>query len=1067
MKHTLLVLLLFLFVSYCVIAQPATQLLPVKSNYKWGFVSAADGKWAIEAKFDEAEHFKYGVAKVKSGTKYGLINSIGAYVIEPTEDDILILNDKYVSIKEDTLWGVDNIKGDNLLKPQYKSVSAITTDLFLLKNQGDKLGIFNASSTKTTDVAYDKIEKLDPYILAYDKQKVSVFNDSLTYFLNEPLNGAEVIEGALLFFKQKDFWGVCDAKFNIVLKAEWMAYKYVSPKYYMLKAKVGGWHLFSITDKKIITQNPYDDFSLLEQGLFITTKNGKHGLINASGNTILGTNFTNLHLNEGLILAENNGKWGLADKSGKFIIDPVHDRLFPFRKNVAVFEASTGKGIIDNKGKIIAPPVYADINIDEKQAVCIKPDGSKNVLSVYSGAKMAAKSIVINSTNHNHAWLKGASNKWGLVGHDTVLIPFRFDNIIDFSASLALAGVKIDYRQNLKMYGYINQQKLNELATHKYALADKNFGKLIMPLQLWYVRTNDFKSGEYAKAVQESGGQMLVNKQGKVITEFSYTNKEKKLVKYPFTYIGDFSDGIAPYAVNGTLNYAGDWESNQVMNAKWGYIAQDGKFLTEPVFDEASNFSNGVAMVKQKGLYGLINPKMDFVIKPEYVELSFSTLSGFIKVADRKDRYGLIDTNGRILASIEYDKISPYVEDRAKVLIGAGYGFLNRNGELIVAPNFSDALDYSEGMAAVCKDKLWGYLNLQGKQEILPVTSYVGNFKNGLAPALRDGKMAYINKDARIIVPPVYNEAAEFKNGLAIVAANTGKGLIDSTGKVLLEPKFEDISLTSIPHLVVIKTSGEWKVWNVKTKKIISKKSYLEWGNFSEGKATVKGKDFYNYADSNGKLLNAKKYQAVSPFSNGLAKVLIDGKYHFINDKGEDAFFTTFIDATDFNCNHAFVAGANKKWAIINKNGKQITPFIFHSPKPFTHNLAVVSTGKKEFYYVDTLGNNVFKTTFDLAYPFQNNVARVCKNKKWGLVSNQGFNVTPLMYDFMGEFTNGNVTVGINTQNGLFSTSGKLLLDIDYHTLEFVNSDIVKAEKSGAIGYYSTSSEKWIWPLTR
>lgn len=51
-------------------------------NGKYGFVDNS-GKWIIEPKFDEAESFRYKIAKVKIDGKYGFIRTDGSYLFKP------------------------------------------------------------------------------------------------------------------------------------------------------------------------------------------------------------------------------------------------------------------------------------------------------------------------------------------------------------------------------------------------------------------------------------------------------------------------------------------------------------------------------------------------------------------------------------------------------------------------------------------------------------------------------------------------------------------------------------------------------------------------------------------------------------------------------------------------------------------------------------------------------------------------------------------------------------------------------------------------------------------------
>ena len=49
-----------------------------------------------------------------------------------------------------------------------------------------------------------------------------------------------------------------------------------------------------------------------------------------------------------------------------------------------------------------------------------------------------------------------------------------------------------------------------------------------------------------------------------------------------------------------------------VDNGLWGYIDQDGEIKIEPIFLQASKFSEGLAAVRLKGIYGYINNQGEF-----------------------------------------------------------------------------------------------------------------------------------------------------------------------------------------------------------------------------------------------------------------------------------------------------------------------------------------------------------------------------------------------------------------------------------------------------------------------
>jgi hypothetical protein len=64
----------------------------------------------------------------------------------------------------------------------------------------------------------------------------------------------------------------------------------------------------------------------------------------------------------------------------------------------------------------------------------------------------------------------------------------------------------------------------------------------------------------------------------------------------------DFSEGLAPVMING----------------KWGFTDKSGAIVIQPKFDNAEPFSDGVALISQNGLFGFIGHDGTLVIEPQF-----------------------------------------------------------------------------------------------------------------------------------------------------------------------------------------------------------------------------------------------------------------------------------------------------------------------------------------------------------------------------------------------------------------------------------------------------------------
>ena len=96
------------------------------------------------------------------------------------------------------------------------------------------------------------------------------------------------------------------------------------------------------------------------------------------------------------------------------------------------------------------------------------------------------------------------------------------------------------------------------------------------------------------------------------------------------------------------------------------------------------------------------------------------------------------------------------------------------------------------------------------------------------------------------------------------------------------------------------------------------------------------------------------EFDGVGSFNEGFAAVKKDGKYGYINTKGEQIVEFKFDD----------VVGFNEGFAAVQKNGW--------------------------CGYINTKGEQIVECKFDSAYDFNEGFARVQKDGKWGCINTKG-----------------------------------------------------------------------------
>ncbi|MDR0954646.1 MAG: WG repeat-containing protein [Rikenellaceae bacterium] len=286
------------------------------------------------------------------------------------------------------------------------------------------------------------------------------------------------------------------------------------------------------------------------------------------------------------------------------------------------------------------------------------------------------------------------------------------------------------------------------------------------------------------------------------------------------------------------------------INDKYGYIDQAGREVIAPKYDEARGFSEGLALVIINGKWGYIDKTGRKVIAPKYDDawVFFEGLAA-VKINDEwgyNDKWGYIDKTGQKAIAPKYDDAGYFSEGLTIVKINDKWGYIDKTGREVIAPKYDDAGYFSEGLTIVKINDKWGYIDKTGREVIAPKYDIAGSFSEGLAGVRINDQYGYIDKTGRDVIAPKYDEAWDFHEGLAAVRINGQYGYIDKTGREVISPKYDE-------------------AWD-----------------FHEGLAGVRINGQYGYIDKTGREVIAPKYDEAWDFHEGLAVVNIDGKWGYV-----------------------------------------------------------------------------------------------------------------------------------------------------------------------------------------
>lgn len=200
------------------------------------------------------------------------------------------------------------------------------------------------------------------------------------------------------------------------------------------------------------------------------------------------------------------------------------------------------------------------------------------------------------------------------------------------------------------------------------------------------------------------------------------------------------------------------------------------------------------------------------------------------------------------------------------------WGYKNEKGEVLIKPKFYQAFEFSEGIALVIYGKTVNGIN------------YVK-------------KAGYINKKGQYIIKPRFKippgdfinpKDNSFNDGLAAVYQNQKYGYINKKGEIVIEPQFEYAAYFCDGFAPVF-TEKKWKYINKKGEFVFERSFKLWAGSFSEGMAPVQlDNKKWGYINKKGKLAIRAEFEHASPFTDGLAKVVKNGQFIFIDKRGNE-----------------------------------------------------------------------------------------------------------------------------------------------------------------------------------
>ena len=236
-------------------------------------------------------------------------------------------------------------------------------------------------------------------------------------------------------------------------------------------------------------------------------------------------------------------------------------------------------------------------------------------------------------------------------------------------------------------------------------------GKFVLPAV--YGAATPFNSGGYAVVSMDDTYYTIVDTGEKYgidemhVSDVYGINEACVIAKYNDKYsyyTKDFNPAAPDMQFDEvTMNSCGVFAARN--GDKWAVIQDDGEAATDYIYEDVAvnslnqAFVNNAAMVKQDGLWYLVDPKGGKVFETGFADAKAPESSNYIAVANEQGKWGFIDRQGNLVIDYQYDDAFSFSNHLAAVKTVDTWGYISEQNEMVITESLESALPFHNYIA--------------------------------------------------------------------------------------------------------------------------------------------------------------------------------------------------------------------------------------------------------------------------------------------------------------------------------------------------------------------------------
>lgn len=362
-------------------------------------------------------------------------------------------------------------------------------------------------------------------------------------------------------------------------------------------------------------------------------------------------------------------------------------------------------------------------------------------------------------------------------------------------------------------------------------------------------------------AVSNQNGEMgFVDENNNVIIPF----------KYSFDLNSYFSEGLAPVNLDG----------------KWGYINKKDETVIPFLFEEAYSFKNNSAAIMINGKYGLIDINGNLITSLEYDTIDVDTSVDNSYIVSKDAKYGLLNSRGNLVIPTIYDElVNRYdISSTEKYLVAKKdgfYGVVDTNGDILIPFEYELINVGSDNSVITKKDNKYSVTGLNGKIIIPPTEEQIMPLRYGFytkGGIFSGGTSIYNEEGKEIAKKGVYTASIAYEERyiVAIDKATSNTGILDFNGEPLSDFSYKAFIPLNDGRSMCVK-NGKVGIWDNGKEKYIKEDINNIFGVDKDG-------NIYAQNSENGIIYILSEDMEVIKIFKGQAIEIIDSSYLITTD---------------------------------------------------------------------------------------------------------------------------------------------------------------------------------------